>query len=153
MLIKKRLFLGLLLAVATGAVFAQERGTKEEAVSMMAEAIKHTKQAGLAKALDDFTNDKANWVSKDLYVSAIDSKGNSLAHGFNPKQVGRNLWELKDPNGVLLVQDLIKTGSEKGEGWVSYQWPDPLTKKMADKSSLVRRVPGADAFLIIGIYR
>ena len=122
-------------------------------MSMMAEAIKHTKQVGLTKALDRLHQRQGELGFQGLVVSAIDSKGNSLAHGFNPKQVGRNLWELKDPNGVLLVQDLVKTGSEKGEGWVSYQWPDPLTKKMADKSSLVRRVPGADAFLIIGIYR
>ena len=148
------------LLIATGAmtilatqVHAEERGTKEEAIALMNSAMAHVKKVGVTKAFDDFTNDKATWNSKDLYVSAVDWKGNSLAHGFNPKQVGRNLWEVKDNNGVFLIQEIVKTAQSKGEGWVNYQWPDPLTKKMADKTSLVRHIPGTEACLIVGIYR
>lgn len=149
----KTLLIGAGFFVATGLAAAQERATKEEAVAIVNASLAHIKKVGLAKALDDFTNDKTAWTNKDLYVSAVDSKGNSLAHGFNPKQVGRNLWEVKDPNGVLLVQEIVKTAQDKGEGWVNYQWADSVTKKMADKTSFVKRVPGADAVIIAGVYR
>lgn len=155
---QRKHFIKMFAAIGAVAMFstplhAQERGTKDEAVAMMNAALAHVKKVGVTKALDDFTNDKAAWTTKDLYISALDWRGNSLAHGFNPKQVGRNLWEVKDPNGVALVQELVRTAQEKGEGWVSYQWPDPVTKKMADKTSLVRRIPGSEACLIVGIYR
>lgn len=151
-----KMLMGLVMTATltfTGVTLAQERGTRDEAVAMMQAAVDHVKKVGADKAYDDFTNDKGRWNKKDLYVSVLDWKGNSLAHGFNAKQVGRNLWEAKDPNGVLLVQEIVKAAQAKGEGWVDYQWPDPITKKLADKTSFVKKVPGADAALIVGIYK
>jgi cytochrome c len=149
----QRMLLVFVLFCTAALSFAQERGTKDEAVAMMNAAMDHVKKVGVNKALDDFTNDKGSWTKKDLYVSSVDWKGNSTAHGFNPKQVGRNLWELKDPNGVLLIQEIVKVAQSQKEGWVAYQWPDPLTKKLQDKLSLVRPIPGTELCLIVGIYK
>lgn len=141
------------MAILTSPLHAQERGTKEEAVTLMNSAIDHVKKIGVTKAMDDFTNDKATWTVKDIYVSAVDWKGNTLAHGFNAKLVGRNVWDIKDNSDVLFIQEIIKVAQTKGEGWVNYKWPDPLTKKLADKSTFVRRIPGTEVCLNVGIYR
>lgn len=134
---------------------ASERSTRDEATTMVSAAVAHMQKAGKDKAFDDFTNDKTNWVKKDLYVFVIDTKAGALtAHGANPKLVGRNLLELKDQNGKLFFREFITVAeSAKGEGWVDYDWSNPTTKKVEPKTTLVRRVPGTGYAVAVGIYR
>jgi methyl-accepting chemotaxis protein len=40
------------------------------------------------------------------------------------KDEGKNFWDLKDPNGVYLIRDLIAV-AKKGGGFVSYVYPRP----------------------------
>lgn len=142
-------FLGL-----GGGAWAQDRGTKDEAVAMVNAAFDHIKKVGADKAFQDFTHDKANWVKKDLYVFVYSGKGVALAHGANEKMVGKDLSQLKDVNGVPLLAKMIEVATQgTGTGWVEYDWADPLTKKVAPKSTYVRRVPSGDGFIGVGIYR
>jgi cytochrome c len=134
---------------------ASERGTREEASAMASSAVAHIQKAGKDKAFDDFTNDKTNWVKKDLYVFVIDTAAGALtAHGANPKLIGRSLVELKDQNGKLFFREFIEVAATpKGEGWVDYDWSNPTTKKVEPKTTLVRRVPGTQFAVAVGIYR
>lgn len=131
---------------------ADEHGTREEAAAMVIAAVDHVKKVGPEKAFKDFTADPA-WKSKDLYVMAYDNKGTVVGHGANEKLVGRNLIELKDPNGVRVVAELTKAATTKGEGWVDYTWPHPQTKKLEDKSTYVRKLQNFDGWVGVGIYR
>jgi cytochrome c len=133
-------------------VGAQEHGTKDEAQAMGNAAVEYAKKVGADQALKDFTTDKAKWTKKDLYVVAIDMKGNVLAHGTNEKMVGANHMEIKDANGVLFTAEMIKVAQTKGEGWVTYQWPHPQTKKMATKSTYVKKLTNYDGWVGVGIY-
>lgn len=141
----------LLMAVAWPAT-AQERGTKEEAMAMTNAAFEHMKKAGPAKALADFTNDKAAWVKKDLYVFVFDNKGTFLAHGANDKLVGRDMSQMKDANGKAIFPAMMEVGA-KGTGWVDYDWAHPQTKKVEGKSSYVRKTPDGQGLIGVGIYR
>jgi signal transduction histidine kinase len=132
---------------------AQQQGTRDEAKAMVAAAVEHVKKVGPEQAFKDFTTDKANWTKKDLYVMAYDMKGTCVGHGANEKLIGRNLIELKDPNGVMVVADLTKTAQAKGEGWVDYVWPHPQTKKLEGKTTYVRKLANYDGWVGVGIYR
>jgi len=145
----------LLVAVAcfSGLAFAaDERGTKDEAKAMTDAAFEHIKKVGPEKAYKDFTTDKANWTKKDLYVMVYDGKGVNLAHGANEKLVGKDLSAMKDGNGVPIVGGLISLAA-KGGGWFDYDWPDPITKKLAPKSTYARKLPSGEGFVGVGIYR
>jgi cytochrome c len=153
MQVTKRGFGILALSVALAApVWAQERGTKDEAIAMVKAAQEHIKKVGPEKAFADFTNDKANWVKKDLYIFAYNNKNVGLAHGANPKIVGRDMSDFK-MNDVAVVVELNKLANSKGKGWFDYDWPDPITKKMDQKSSYVEKFPTNDGFLGVGVYR
>jgi signal transduction histidine kinase len=141
-----------LLAVAAVAM-ADERGTKDEAMAMVTAAVDHVKKVGPEQAFKDFTADKARWTKKDLYVVAIDMKGNMLAHGANPKLIGKNMMEMKDANGVFFTAEMTKVAQTRGEGWVDYLWPHPETRKMAGKSTYVRKLANYDGWVGVGIYR
>lgn len=55
------------------------------------------------------------------YVFVYDDEGNSIAHGVNQSLEGKNLYNFKDPNGVLLIRELIEA-AESGGGFVEYDW-------------------------------
>ena len=111
------------------------------------------KKVGPDQAFKDFT-DKNNksWQKKDLYVFAYNSEGVSVAHGANDKLIGKNLIDLKDPNGKPLIRELRDT-AQKGGGWVEYDWPHPQTKKIESKISYTRKMANFDGFVGVGAYR
>jgi cytochrome c len=142
------LSLGLIAAAQ-----AQESGTREEAKVLVDAAVEHVKKVGPDKAFKDFTVDKAHWTKKDLYVMAYDAKGTVMGHGANEKLIGKNLIELKDPNGKLLIKELTETAMTKNAGWVDYEWPHPQTKKIESKSTYVRKLNNFDGWVGVGVYR
>jgi hypothetical protein len=150
-ILKHLLTLTLTTFVAFSAL-AQDHGTKDEAKALVTEALAHIKKVGVAKAYKDFTGDKASWSKKDLYVVVQADDGTVLAHATNEKLVGKNLFDAKDQNGKFFVRELIDA-SKKGEGWVDYDWSNPVTKKVEGKSSYIKRIPGAEAGVLVGVYR
>jgi cytochrome c len=139
------------LSIQTQAL-AQERGTKDEAKAMVEAANEHVKKVGPEQAFKDFTTDKAAWSKKDLYVFAYNMKGDCVANGGNDAVVGKNLIDLKDPNGKPLVKELIAKAST-GQGWVEYEWAHPQTKKVEPKSSYVQKLGNYDGLVGVGAYR
>jgi cytochrome c len=144
------LILGACLSISA---MAQDHGTKDEAKALTTAALGHIKKVGNEQAFKDFTNDKPNWNKKDLYVFAVDGKGVILAHGVNVKLVGKDMSEMKDQNGKLFMREILDTSAAKGEGWVDYDWANPTTKKAEPKSTFVKRIPGFDGSVAVGIYR
>jgi cytochrome c len=145
-------FLNLMLfsvffAAAGSSAFAADRGTGDEAVAMVKKAVAYLKENGKDKAFAEFAN-TANPVfhDRDLYVFVYDMNGNNVAHGNNPKMVGKNLLEMKDHDGVFIIKSFIDVANAKGKGWVDYKWPNPVTKALEQKSGYVEKVDG----LIVG---
>jgi cytochrome c len=62
-----------------------------------------------------------------------------LAHGANPKLIGKNLWDMQDADGKFLIQGLVET-AKKGSGWYYYRWSNPITKKVEDKIAYVLKI-------------
>lgn len=140
------------LAGSMTSAMAQDRGTKPEAIKMVDAAYEHMVKVGDQKANADFTEDKASWVNKDLYVFVFDSKGTFMAHGANAKLVGRDMTNMKDANGKAIVPAMQAVAS-KGTGWVDYDWAHPQTKRVEAKSTYVRKTPDGAGLIGVGIYR
>ncbi|MBY0239246.1 MAG: cache domain-containing protein [Burkholderiaceae bacterium] len=138
-------------ALALPAV-AADKASPNEAVAMVKKAVALVKSEGKDKAFAAFA-DPANkdFHDRDLYLYVYDMNGVSLAHGANPKMVGKNLLNMKDNEGKPMIQEMVKIAKEKGNGWVDYKWPNPVTKAVEAKSGYVERV---DDFLIgSGVYK
>jgi signal transduction histidine kinase len=149
---RRAVVVGLAAVFMATTAMAEDRGTKDEAKAMVEAALSHIKKAGVEQSYKDFTQDKANWTKKDLYVFVMDSTGKMLSHGANEKLVGKDLINLKDSSGKAFVVEMIAT-AKKGSGWVDYEWADPLTKKVDGKASYVKAVPSSDTFVGVGVYR
>jgi cytochrome c len=101
--------------------------SKQAVVDFVNEAIAYGKKVGKDKAVAEFNNPTGKFVRGELYIYAYNWEGIALANGGNPSLAGKNLIDMTDPNGVKVIQELIKK-AHAGGGWVSYMWPYPDTK-------------------------
>ena len=111
------------------------------AQALVDKAITHYKAVGKEKSFADFMNkDNKEWVSGELYVIVSTMEGIFKAHAINPKLIDNpQLPSLKDTNGVMIIQEMIKTGKESPQGgWAKYTWTHPETKKLAPKQTWVK---------------
>jgi two-component system, NarL family, sensor kinase len=87
----------------------------------------------------------------DGYFFVYDLHGRSLMHPREPDLVGRNLWDLRDPQGALTIQQLVAAAS-RGGGYVRYLWKRPSTGKLAPKLGYVVPLPRWGWMVGTGIY-
>jgi signal transduction histidine kinase len=119
---------------------------------MVKKAVALIKSDGKEKAFAAFS-DPANkdFHDRDLYIYVYDLNGVAVAHGVNPKLVGKNLLDMKDNEGKPMIQEMVKVAKEKGNGWVDFKWPNPVTKAVESKSGYVERA--GDLLVGSGIYK
>ena len=125
--------------------------TPEEAKAFAEKAAAHVKKVGEAQAFADFSRKDGGFVEGELYVFCYDHDGVNKAHGANPAFVGKNLLHIKDPDGKEANYEIVKTGFERGRGWVDFKWPNPVTKKIQRKSAYVIRTH--DVVCGVGYYK
>jgi cytochrome c len=137
--------------LALGTAHAADQGTAAEAEAMVKKAVALIKSGGNEKAYEEITNGK-QFKDRDLYLFVYDMTGKNLAHGANPKLVGKDLSGLKDPDGKMLLPPLVEIAKTKGKGWSeSFKFRNPQTEKMEPKIVYVERV--GDVFVGCGIYK
>jgi cytochrome c len=148
----KGLFVIALVVGLVGVASAKEEfGTAKEAEAMVGKAVAHIKKAGAEKAYQDFTAKAPGFVDQDLYVVVYDLTGKVLAHGQNPKMVGKDLIDLRDPDGKQFVKERVELARSKGTFWHDYKFTDPMTKKVLPKSTYCQRVESTA--VCVGIYK
>jgi signal transduction histidine kinase len=125
--------------------------TPDEAKQLAAKAMAFYKANGKEKAIAEFNNPKGQFVKGDLYVVVQGFDGVLLANGGNPALVGQNHLELKDPGGKFFVKEEVEI-AKKGSGWMTYQWVNPVTKKVGAKKAWIQRIEGENAFINCGFF-
>lgn len=142
----------LVAVVATGTAAAgPERGTADDAVTMVKKVIADMKKYGKEKVIQDVLNQSPQYRDRDLYVSIGTLDGVNLANGSNPKLAGKNILDIKDADGRFITRERIEIAKTKGQGWQEYKWPDPVTKEIQKKAMYVERYE--DVTVACGIYK
>ncbi len=72
------------------------------------------------------------------FVKSYD--GIELVNRTQPELVGQNISNLKDPDGVMVVKELINAGKSPNGGFVDYKWNKPSLGRVVSKVSYVRGV-------------
>ena len=128
-------------AIQTSAL-AADAGTAKDAQAMVKKAVVYLKANGKDKTLAEASNSKGQFVSGDIYLSIYDATGHVVAHGINPKLIGKDATELKDADGKFFIKDILVKAKSDGSGWVDYRWPNPVTKEIQLKSVYFEQVEG-----------
>ena len=122
--------------------FADEFGTKEEAIALLDRAVALLR-VDKNRALDLFTTGDGGLIDKDLYVFCFTPDGTMTAH---PNAVGFDIYgsEQKDLQGTQLGESLFKAARVGEVGEVTYKQPRYTTgsDKEFTKTALMTRVAG-----------
>ena len=72
------------------------------------------------------------------YIFIYDRNGTCLSDPIQRQNVGRNLYDFKDPDGVQVIRELIAAAAKPGGGFVRYRWIKPTTGTLSPKISYAR---------------
>ncbi|HSQ66190.1 MAG TPA: cache domain-containing protein [Polyangiaceae bacterium] len=90
------------------------------------------------------------FLAKDAYVFVIDPNGVALVHPAFPFLEGRNLLDVHDTQGKLMIRDMLGTVKSSGFGWVDYMWPKPGDSVSTQKSTYVTKATIDGQWVLVG---
>ncbi len=143
---------GFMCLAATAAVADDKKATPDEVAALTLKASDLVATKGIDEARTAF-NQEGEYKHGDIYINVIDSKGAWVIYPPKPEGVGKVIINLQDADGKFLVQDILKTASGSGEGWVEYRWINPVSHQIQPKQSYVKKVAGTDYVVYVGIYK
>ncbi|HEY0834790.1 MAG TPA: cache domain-containing protein [Azospirillum sp.] len=144
---------GLLAVGISGAAVAQDKKpTMDDAKAITVKAADLLAAKGLDEAAKVFNAD-GEFKFGEIYVNVIDMDGIWRVYPPKPAGVGQNVSQVKDADGVLIVQEILKVAKEKGEGWVEYRWKNPASEKIEPKVTYVKAVADKGLVAYVGIYK
>jgi cytochrome c len=124
--------------------------TKAEAEAMVKKGVAYIKSNGAEKAYAELSKKGGQFSDRDLYLVVYGLDGMVLAHGSNPKMIGKNLIDLKDIDGKAFVKERVELGKSKPFFWQEYKFTNPENKKIEPKIMYCERQ--AETVVCGGIY-
>lgn len=151
----RKLFANIMLASmcfwASSLALAEQRATAPEAIALVKKAIAYIQKNGLDAAIKEFNYAQGSFIDRDLYIVVLDMNGKNLAHGANPRIIGKNLIDFKDANGKAFVKEELELAKSAGTGWVDFNFVNPVSQKIEAKSQYLER--HGNIIVMSGIYK
>jgi two-component system, cell cycle sensor histidine kinase and response regulator CckA len=116
---------------------------------------------GTGEYLDDVVSDIQQEVLDRIkqirfgdqgYIFVVNYDGTTLMNGVQPELIGKNLWDVKDPNGVKVIQEERKAVEMPDGDYIFYQWEKPPAGKISPKMSYVKGFPQWRWMVGAGVY-
>ncbi len=125
--------LPLALSLSCSSAFSSEP-TKADAIAMVKKGVAFVKANGTEKGYAEISNKSGQFIQGELYLVVYGLDGKCLAHGANPKQIGRDLIDLTDVDGKYFIKERVTLVKGKPDGvWQDYKFTNPTTKKVEPK--------------------
>lgn len=140
-----------LLALAPATVRGQDKPTRDQAREVAERAARLLAAEGIDKARLTLSAD-GPFRFGEIYVNVIDLNGTWLIYPPNPRNEGKSVLNVRDVDGIFVVQDIIALARAKGEGWIDYRWLNPANNAIERKSSFVKLVPEIGVITYVGVY-
>jgi len=130
----------LIVALTCGPATAAEFASKDEAISMVKQAVALIKDQGPDTAYAEFSKKAGRFHDRDLYITVLDLDGKVLAHGQRQDLIEKVIIELKDPDGKQFVKERVELAREQPSFWQNYKFMNPATKKVEPKQMYCERL-------------
>lgn len=119
--------------------------------STLAEASKGaTNQNQVHQIFERLVKNARFFPDKSGYFFIYKKGGTVFVHPTQPNLEGKNLINLKDPKGTMVIKDL-NTVAEHGGGYVTYIWNKP-GEGLKPKLSYAKMIPGEPYWIGTGVY-
>ncbi len=137
---RKRVFYQRVGDVFVAAGFFISRATSEQAHTMLQKAAAAVAERP-EQTIDAINSSSVVFLEDDLYVFIVDLRSKRfVAHGFNRRMVRSDFRKLLDPSGQPVGQPMLDLAAENEQGEHSYQWVNPVSRKVETKHSYFRVV-------------
>lgn len=141
---------GLAALIAVPAFAAPGR---DDAIALVDRIAAAFAKDGKDKVLADVSNPAGPYVQEGgLYAYCMDFNMIMLAHGANKGLIGMDTSNISDPTGFKMSAATVAIAKDPGSGWVDYQWVNPASKKIEQKTAYAKKI-GADFLCAAGIYK
>jgi PAS domain S-box-containing protein len=90
--------------------------------------------------------------NKDGYVFIFSYDGTTLINASESELVGKNTWELTDPDGVKVIQEARKAAKNPEGDYIFYSWRKPSTNRITPKVSFVKGFQELNWMIGAGVY-
>jgi PAS domain S-box-containing protein len=116
---------------------------------------------GTGEYLDDMTADVQAEVlerigtilyADDGFIFVVSYDGFVLSGHPRSKNIGRNFWEMEDPDGVKVIQEERRAVENPEGDFIRYQWPRPGESEPSPKISFVKGVADWEWMVGTGVY-
>lgn len=121
------------LLITSTASAAAERATLEEAKAMVKKAREYIRKNGREKAFAEIDKRDGMFVDREIYIYVYDKDLKNLAHGGNQRLIGKNLAEMRDPDGKFVNKGLLEA-AQKGGATFTFKFLNPATNKIETKT-------------------
>ena len=101
------------------------------------------------RAMDSIRNMR---YGEDGYFSILNSQPTVLMHPTHPELNGKDVSDLRDPNGVYLYRDMVAVIKRDGKGFTAYAFPKPGTTEASPKIAYNVTYQPWDWILTTGVY-
>ena len=129
-----------IVALAFGPAMAAEFATKEEAIAMVNKAVTLIKEQGPDNAYAEISKKGGSFHDRDLYITVIDLDAKILAHGQRQDLIGKDLIDIKDPDGKLFMKERVELARNNSAFWQNYKFMNPATKQVEPKQMYCERL-------------
>ncbi len=89
---------------------------------------------------------------KDGYIFVVSFDGVTLMNDTQKELIGKNIWELEDPNGVKVIQEERRAAETPDGDFINYAWSKPSSLKNIPKISFVKGVKDWRWMVGAGVY-
>jgi len=139
------------IAAAESESSGAEDISPEDLQNFVEDAAAYAEENGKEAALEEFNNKEGEFVDGQLYIFATDFDGICLAHPMKPDFVGKSQADLKDPNGVYFIRNMIAI-AETGSGFTYYIFANPANDNKEDLKLVYVKKIDDDWYIGSGIY-
>jgi len=89
---------------------------------------------------------------KDGYIFVVTYDGTTLMNDTQRHLIGKNIWELTDPNGVKVIQEERRAVENPEGDFIYYSWNKPSKEQLSPKTSFMKGVKSWEWMIGAGVY-
>ena len=126
-----------------------ESSLARQAFTVVANAVAEIEKRG--EAAYPLLKDPAGpFRAKNAYMIVVTSSGIEKVNPAFPEYVGKNVLNVKDTQGKLIIREMLEVAKNNNTGWVDYMWPKPGEKTASKKSTYINKAKLGNDWVAVG---
>ena len=121
-----------------------------DAVALVKRGLAYLRAQGRDRGFAEIINKQGQFTQRDLYLVVYGMDGTVYAHGANERLVGRNLLDMRDIDGHLVIRERVELARTRASFWQEYKYTNPISKRIEPKHTYCERLD--DLIVCGGVY-